>query len=202
MNKGEVFVFIDVENMRNAARDMGYEDFDYEKVIAWLRKKKGATRIFLYVATENDEPDKTEYFKSLRKINDVYVNLKDTTIHRRKPLIFSNTCPSCGHKFIREVGQSNRRKGNCDAELTLDIISSGVRKKYKGIIVFSGDGDFAGVYKYVAKELKKEVTVYAPMGKLKKRTSLKIKQMAKDEIIKLEAINDLMQHNGKPVSQI
>ncbi|MDD5551768.1 MAG: NYN domain-containing protein [Candidatus Pacebacteria bacterium] len=102
-------------------------------------------------------------------------------------------CPFCEKDFIKRYW-AKKSKGNCDAELTLDIIRFGVRKRYKGIIVFSGDGDFARVYEYVSKELRKKVIIYAPK---KKRTSVKLKKLFEQKIITLEGLNPLFPYYGK-----
>ncbi len=196
--KDATFAFVDVENMRNSAQAFGYEDFDYEKLHELLAVKKGVSRIYLYVAIEKGDEEKREYFEGLRNLKNFYVEIKEVVEYKKKNVLTRNECPSCKHRFIKEIPLNGRKKGNCDAELTLDIIRCGVMKKYKKMIAFSGDGDFARVYEYVATKLNKEVTVYAPSGKiLGKRTSLKIKDLAKQGVIQLESTNTLFQHYGK-----
>jgi len=62
------------------------------------------------------------------------------------------------------------------------------------IIVFTGDGDFASVFRYVSEDLKKKVFLYIPDGK---RTSLKIKELKKSGIIACENISSILEHYGK-----
>lgn len=89
--------------------------------------------------------------------------------------------------------ENGRRKGNCDSELTLDVINDGVRKKYKSVIVFSGDGDFARMHEYVADVIKKKVTVYSPMkGEPGKRTSTAIKTLHNNGTITLESLEGVL----------
>ena len=102
-------------------------------------------------------------------------------------------CPHCGRTTAHKIKVVGRRKANCDSELTLDVINDGVRKKYSEIIVFSGDGDFSEMYEYIAKIIKKPVTVYAPMGeKAGKRTSTRVKNLHSQGIIKLNALEALL----------
>lgn len=80
-----------------------------------------------------------------------------------------------------------------DVELTLDAIRFGIRKKYQRIIVFSGDGDFAKLYEYVARELKKNVTVYAPSDRNGiKRTASSVKRLGRNRVITLEDLGGLL----------
>lgn len=187
------YVFIDAENVRNAIEEYGNSDMDYEKLYNWLIKSKQVAQIYLYIGIEIDDKDKEKKLKNLEKLG-YKVNSKVVMKYKQKFWNLRTTCPACKTQFNRKTFIKDHKKANCDADMTLDIMDSGVRKKYRGIIVFSGDGDFASVYEYVVKTLKKKVIVYAPLGKLSKRTSLKVKELAKNKIITLEDLNSLSLH--------
>ncbi|HUV42979.1 MAG TPA: NYN domain-containing protein [Patescibacteria group bacterium] len=193
-----LFAFFDVENVRNSVEEYGYIDLNYPKIIGWLKNKRSVSRIYLYASAEPGDTIKKKKYLDLQKIPGCYVSIKRIMAYKQKPWPLETICPSCQHSFVRKIYIKDHKKGNCDAEMTLDIVRFGVRKKYSGIIVFSGDGDFARVYEYVAEELKKPVILFAP-DKVpgKKRTSSRLKKLANNGTIKLESLKGLMFHYGQ-----
>ncbi len=190
------FVFIDGENIRNSVESYGYKDLDYAKLYSWFKEKKNANRIYIYVGIENGDTKKEEQFAELKALG-YTVSAKKVMLYKQKPLTYKIECTNCHTINQKIITRNSKLKANCDTELTLDIINGGVRKKYDKIIVFSGDGDFSIVYEYVVNELKKEVTVYTPLGYPQStRTSSKIKEMHKDKIIELEDLGSLLLHYG------
>lgn len=188
-----VFAFFDAENIRNALEESGYSDLDYKKIFDWLKYKRNVGKAFIYAGIEVGDHIKEEYYKELEQLG-YSVSAKYVTSYKRKATDLHTKCPKCKFTFDRKYYHKDKKKANCDAELTLDVVRFGVRKKYSSIMVFSGDGDFASVYEYVAKELKKRVVVYAPSNN---RTSLKVKDLAKSGIITLEGLDPLLLHYAK-----
>ena len=194
--KTRTFVFIDGENIRNSVESYGYKDLDYEKLYSWFKEKKDADRIYIYVGIEDGDGEKEKKFSSLQTLG-YTVSVKKVMLYKQKPLSYKIKCKNCHTINEKLITRHSKLKANCDTELTLDIINGGVRKKYDKIIVFSGDGDFSIVYEYVVNELKKEVTVYTPLGyPHSTRTSSKIKELSKNKTIDLEDLGSLLQHYG------
>jgi uncharacterized LabA/DUF88 family protein len=193
----ETWVFIDAENARNSLESMGYSGFDYEKLYKWLTEKKGVSRIYLYVALENGDTAKAEKYRALEELG-YYVSTKKVMIYAQKPMPIAVECPDCGKEFIHKAQRRSKPKANCDVELTLDVMNNGVRGRYKNIIVFSGDGDFGDLYKYVATQLdggNKTVTVYSPMRMpAALRTSSVLKNLAKKGTINLFPLEVVAQY--------
>jgi uncharacterized LabA/DUF88 family protein len=187
-----IFAFIDAENVKNTVRSFGYSDLNYHKLYKWLKDTLGVSRIYLYGAIAKGDTARENELKTLQRLGYV-VLAKKVQIYSQRPLLQEFTC-SCGLASVVKFEREGRQKANCDAELTLDVINKGVRKQYNEIIVFSCDGDFTRVYEYVVTQLRRKVTVYATFNY---RTSLKVKELHKKGIIKLEDISSLLQHYGE-----
>lgn len=191
------FAFIDAENVRNAVETAGFVDLDYQLIFEWLKTKKGVSRIFLYVGAEPNDTEKLSYFEALGKIEGCQIRVKSVISHKPKIWTLDCECPKCYHNFKRRISNKGKKKANCDTDLTLDVVRCGVKKKYKNIIVFSGDGDFVPVYEYVSRNLKKGITVYAPSDLNGiKRTSLAIKELNRQKTIRLENLFGLLPKYG------
>lgn len=193
MGKG-TFVYIDCSNLTKTLHVLGFKTMDWAGLINMLRTKQGATRVYIYggysTSSEKMEFKKLEKHGYIVDIKKVMQYPPDESKHMLK-------CPDCGKANQHKVKHASKRKANCDAELTLDVINDGVRKKYDGIIVFSGDGDFARVYEYVAETLLKPVTVFAPMGFLAgDRTSTRTKALYNKGIIKINALEGILGYKG------
>ena len=77
---------------------------------------------------------------------------------------------------MRKTFMKDKKKANCDADMTLDIISQGYLDSYDEVIVMSGDGDFISVYEHLVNILKKKVTILATHDT---HTNRKVKDLAK-----------------------
>ncbi len=151
-------------------------------------------RVYLY-AGYSDAPQKAK-FKKLEKLGYI-ANLKKVKQYPPEYRTHKLKCPGCSATNKHTVKRIGRRKANCDSELTLDVINDGVRKKYAGIIVFSGDGDFSRMYEYVAEELVKPVVVFSPMGSVAgSRTSTRVKDLHKKGIIRIDALEGILGYKG------
>lgn len=185
-----VFAYIDAENIRNAVEFAGYVDLDYQKLFNWLYQKKNVTKMYIYAGIENGDIAKEEHFTKLKKLG-FTTKTKKVMAYKQQPKTRDISCPNCSNTFKKTFYINDRKKANCDADMTLDICKDTIRKKCDGILVFSGDGDFVSIYKYVSKELHKPVTVFAPSNT---RTSLAVKDLHKDGTIILEDLATLYQH--------
>jgi uncharacterized LabA/DUF88 family protein len=187
-------VYIDAENLDSSAIACGYTGIDYPKLYNWLRTTRGASKVYLY-AGYSDAVEKTAY-EALKKVGYI-VHLKKVMQYPDQKRKHKLKCPSCGITNTHKINYHGRRKANCDSELTLDVINDGVRKKYKGIIVFSGDGDFGNMYFHLVNIMKIRVTVYSPMsGVAGRRTSTHIKNMGTNGMITLNALEGILPQYG------
>lgn len=188
------FVYIDASNLNQTLYKLGYKSIDYAALMNWLKTKHKATRVYLY-AGYGSEKEQTSLTK-LEK-HGYIVDMKKVKQYPAETLTYDCKCPSCNTDHNLSIRRTGRRKANCDAELTLDVINDGVRKKYSSVIVFSGDGDFGRVYRYVSEALGKQVTVFAPMGAVAgNRTSTIIKTLHTTGIIKLNALEGILGPTG------
>lgn len=195
LNKSKVFVFIDGENIRNSIVNLAndYIDLNYVDLFNYFRKKKGASKIYIYVGIENGDNVKEEKFNKLRDLG-YSVYAKDVQSYKQQPYYRDILCQKCNNTFIQRFDRPDKKKANCDAELTLDLVKHGCLNDYDEVIVFTGDGDFARVFEYIVDSLKKKVTVYSTMNK---RTHTKIKNLATEGKIILEDLGGILSEYGE-----
>ena len=194
-NKKGIFVYIDAANLEGSVEACGYKTIDYAKLYNWLRTSRNSSRVYLYAGYSNAVEKKA--LISLEKIGYAVV-MKKVMQYPDQTRKHKLTCPDCKKKSIYNIKRSGRRKANCDSELTLDVISDGVRKKYSEIIVFSGDGDFGNMYEHVVNILKKKVTIYSPMGAVAGlRTSRRVKNLGAKQIITVNALEGILPQYGR-----
>ncbi len=192
MAKSKTFVYIDCENFKGSVVACGYNSVDYNKLYSWLRTIKKVDRIYLYASyLESDNTAITE-LDSLEKLGFI-VRRKQIMQYRPEFKTHNLKCSKCGDKAPHVIKRNGRSKGNCDSELTLDVINDVVRGKYSKLVVFSGDGDFTRMYDYISDTLNKEVLIYSPKsGEAKFRTSLAIKTMDKNGKLRLEDLRGIL----------
>jgi len=192
MAKKGVFVYIDGENLRGSAVACGYLSVDYVKLYNWLKTSKLATRVYLYAPFVAGDSSAIADLDKLGRLGYI-VRRKQIMQYPPEFRTHDLKCPDCNKKTRHTIKRNGRSKGNCDSELTLDVINDGVRAKYSSILVFSGDGDFARMHEYVAETMKKPVTIYSPMKGLPgKRTSTAVKTMHNNGIITLESLEGIL----------
>lgn len=192
MAKKGLFVYIDAENLKGSVVACGYVAPDYVKLYNWLKTSKQASRIYLYATYSQHD---TAAISELDKLERLGYIVRRKQIMQYPPEFRTHElkCPHCKKKARHTIKRNGRSKGNCDSELTLDVINDGARHKYGSVNVFSGDGDFARMHEYVADTLKKKVVVYSPMKGLSgKRTSTAIKTMHNNGTITLESLEGIV----------
>ena len=187
-------VYIDASNLQGSTEACGYKKVDYMKLYNWLKTSKGAKRVYLYATYDEGDTVTQSEFETLKRKGCV-TRIKEIKQYAPTTKLRYGKCKHCGKQTVVMSKEQGRRKGNCDSELTLDVINDGVRKKYKSIIVFSGDGDFARMHEYVAEVIKKKVTVYSPMSGLPgKRTSTSVKALHHNGTITLESLEGVLRN--------
>ncbi len=116
--------YIDGANLDKGSKALGVE-IDYKKLKTWLEFKYGVTDAYIFIGM-------------IREYKDLYNYLQD-----------------CGFKLIfKEVVYDNRGKpkGNCDADLVLNVVSDVYENKVDNVILVSSDGDYAGMVKFLLKK--------------------------------------------------
>ncbi len=196
MSTKDLFVYIDGENLNGSTSAIGYHYVDYKKLYNWLKTGKSASRVYLYASFYKGDTDGIAKLDELEKLGYI-VRRKQIVQYLPEDKEHELTCPKCKQKTTHIIQKHGKSKGNCDSELTLDVINDVVRRKYKSMIVFSGDGDFARMYEYVAETMKRSVLVYSPLkGRPGLRTSLSIKSMGNSGVIKVESLEGIVDNFG------
>jgi len=113
------YAFIDNQNLYCSCRDQGWK-IDYGRLYSWLKNKYQVTRAFMFIG----------YIESNEAL---YTHMRESGFD----IIFRPT--------LQYKDQST--KGNCDAELVMQVILE--TNKFDQAIVISGDGDFYSLYKYL-----------------------------------------------------
>jgi len=188
--KKPIYAFIDASNLfYGGEKSLGWK-IDYQKLIQYLKKRYKVKKIFYYGGVElnnykyspldknpidlnklknylkrnlktsiSQKGKITELTKSIQRIK-FYIKLeKFGFILRLKPV-----------KIFKD-GNRITKKANCDVDMTFDLMR--LYKEYSGVLVLSGDGDFAVVLKYL-KDTGKDLKILA-RGK---RTAREIRQLA------------------------
>lgn len=188
-----IFAFIDAENVRNAAEKNGYVDMDYPKLLQWLKQKRSVLKTSIYVGIEAGDTAKHNTFTNLNK-PDCIVSMKDVIAYKQKEWLLPTTCPHCNRQFIRRTFIKDKKKANCDTEMTLDIVRLACEDSFDEILVFSGDGDFLKVYEYLVTEKKKRVIVFSSLNPNSRMTNTKIKIADQNGLIGLNDLDGIMPH--------
>ncbi|HJY98112.1 MAG TPA: NYN domain-containing protein [Patescibacteria group bacterium] len=184
------YAFVDASNLfYGGVKSLGWK-IDYQKLIAYIRKEYGVSKVFYYAGIElngfdfsplSREPIDLNLLISFskkvlrtKKLNKERLMCIMNSIDRAK---FYRKLDEFGYilklkplKIFRENGRVIR-KANCDVDMTFDLMR--LYKEYKGVLILSGDGDFAVVLNYL-RETGKNVRILA-RGE---RTAKEIKQLA------------------------
>jgi uncharacterized LabA/DUF88 family protein len=144
------FAYIDGANLHSGTTALGWQ-LDYKKFRVWLSEKYGAKTAYIFIGLV---PKYTELYKYLQEAGFTLVF---------KEVIYDN---------------SGKPKGNCDADLVLQVTRDTYENKFDRAIVVSSDGDYAGLVKFL-NEKNKLLVVLSPSNEKKcsillKRTGAKI----------------------------
>ena len=133
---GRIAVFIDVANVVYSLKDLNWR-IDYKKLQLYFKNNAKLVDIYFYYSTHKENTGQANLLEMLARKGFKTV-VKDVKVIKRK-----NDTPLY--------------KGNCDVELTIDMIDT--MAAYDTAILLSGDSDFSPLIKYVQKRGKKVVTV-------------------------------------------
>lgn len=204
------FAFIDASNLfYGGEKSLGWK-IDYQKLIHYLKKKYLVKKVFYYGGVETNG-----FFYSV--LSERPINLNQLLIHLQSKLkqkgISGAQILLLGRHIQRakfyiklaEFGYILRlkpvkiyhdeegkisKKANCDVDMTFDLMR--YLNEYSGVVILSGDGDFAVVLNYF-KKIGKQVTVLA-RGE---RTAREIRQLVKEDFRDFSRLRNLLEFGQK-----
>lgn len=161
------YAFIDASNLfYGGEKSLGWK-IDYKKLIAYIKEQYKVRKVFYYGGVElngflySPLEEKPINLKNLvsylrhkikgKKITKIQIASLMGNIQRVK---FYLKLEEFGYilrlkpvKTFREEGGRVTKKANCDVDMTFDLMRN--FNEYSGVLVLSGDGDFAIVLKYL-----------------------------------------------------
>lgn len=138
-------VFIDGANLFSTIRALEFQ-MDWRRLYYYLHSRTRITTLNYYSAI-NQEDDGTIHLKKLLD----FIEYNGYTMRTKMA------------KRIRLDDENVRVKGNMDIEITLDVIQAVPSVDH--IILFTGDGDFSALLRYVQRQGKKASVVSSNVAK-------------------------------------
>jgi len=142
------FAYIDGANLHKGVADLGWR-LDYKRFRLWLNNKYQVKRAYLFLGL-------------VPKYKDLYTYLQEVGF----TLVFKETT----------YGGNGEVKGNCDADLVLQVARDTYENKFEKSVIVSSDGDYASLIKFL-QEKDKLSTILSPSNHcsiLLKRTNARI----------------------------
>lgn len=202
--KSVVYAFIDASNLfYGGKKSLGWK-IDYKKLLSYLKQKYGVNKAFYYGGVETYGFEWGSWWKKpgdlmllqrfLLRRRRLGMRVLERDIQRVK---FYRKLKEFGYrlrvkmvKTYRKSDGSVEKKANCDVDMTFEMIK--LMGDYSGVVVLSGDGDFAVVLAYLQKEGKR-VTVLA-RGE---RTSREIRQLVGSDFRDFNYLRELLRFDNK-----
>jgi len=163
--------FIDYANIKAWAREKGLA-FDLQ-VLYRLLKNSGVEKIIFYYGTDSKNPNSYSFLRKMREIGFEVVtkpvkyfkiSLLNLLQKRINQELLKQLSSKTRKTLLKEVKQLEKKgirllspKANFDIELALDMFL--FERKFKTFILFSGDGDFAPMAKYLRSKNKEVIVV-------------------------------------------
>lgn len=149
-NTSNNFAYIDGANLYKGVKSLGW-DMDYQRFRVWLSEKYGVKSAYLFIGL-------------IPKYKELYKHLQESGF----TLVFKEVV----------YDGNGKPKGNCDADLVLQATCNAYENKFEKAIIVTGDGDYAGLVKFL-QEKQKLLVILSPSNKdkcsiLLKRTGVKI----------------------------
>lgn len=155
--------YIDEANLHNSLKDLDWE-LDYARFQIWLQEKFGVKEAYIFIGFIPRFANRYDYFRECGFI-----------------VIFKDVL------YTRE----GRVKGNCDAELVLQVVRGVYEKSFANALIVSSDGDFACLITFLQEKERLE-GILSPNGSdkcsiLLKRTNAPISYLLdQKEILQIE----------------
>lgn len=139
INKVKVNIYVDGANVWFTQKSLGWR-LDWKKVITFLKRDFRLGRIYYYNAVRSGDEKTKSYLKGLEKLGFI-VRSKD----------------------LKKIGTNGGAvyKGNFDVEMAVDVVIEANSDKWEGVVLFSGDSDFAYLAEILHKKFKKKVYVFS-----------------------------------------
>jgi uncharacterized LabA/DUF88 family protein len=123
--------YIDGANLYRGILELGWV-LDYVKFRKWLEEKYSVKKAYLFIGMV---PERKRLYRYLQESGFT--------------LIFKETLP---HK-------DGSIKGNCDAEMVLQVLSDCYEEKYQKAVLVTGDGDFACLVNFLLEKEKLRIVI-------------------------------------------
>ncbi len=208
-NKPVVYAFIDAANLFYGGESSLGWSIDYKKLREYLKTKFAVRKAYYYAGVEiNDFPYDPLSAKpiDLRKLLAFHRNkLKDRELSLKKQTEINKYMQRI--KFYRNLenfgfilklkptkiyhdGDRTIKKANCDVDLTFDLMK--FFDNYDGVVILSGDGDFAPVLKYL-KNKKKTLHILS-RGE---RTAKELKRLVGSDFMDFHYLREKLKYTKK-----
>ncbi len=128
----DAVIFIDGANLFYCQKELKIK-IDYQKLYDFLYQYKRIIEIRIYLAFDHQSKKEKQFIENLQKIG------------------YKVICKKL--KIINIKNKTIVKKGNLDIELALDAFE--LQKKYRTIVLFSGDSDFEILFKKLRKKAKR-----------------------------------------------
>jgi uncharacterized LabA/DUF88 family protein len=161
ISKENNVAYIDGANLHGGVNSLGWK-MDYGRFRVWLREKYGVQRAYLFIGL-------------IPKYKELYTYLQE----------------SCFTLVFKEVvyDGDGKPKGNCDADLVLQVTREVYENKFRKAILVTSDGDYASLVRFLQGK-QKLLAILSPSDERKcsillKRTGARIAYL-KDQRAHLE----------------
>jgi len=118
--RGNNFAYIDGANLYNGVKDLGWK-LNYARFRIWLKEKYGVSKAYIFIGFIPEYKKVYEYLEQ----SGFDLVLKEVTFDGNK-----------------------KPKGNCDADLVLQVVSDMYENRYEKAIIVSSDGDYYRLVKF------------------------------------------------------
>lgn len=130
------FAYIDGANLHKGIADLGWK-LDYKRFRLWLNNKYQIKRAYLFLGL-------------VPRYKDRYTHLQEVGF----TLVFKETV----------YGEDGKVKGNCDADLVLQVTRDSYENKFDKAVLVSNDGDYSSLAQFL-KEKEAFRSVISPSNK-------------------------------------
>ncbi|MFH1192846.1 MAG: NYN domain-containing protein [Candidatus Jorgensenbacteria bacterium] len=116
-----------------------------EKLLEHLKMEWECGMIYFYAGIEGGDSEAIKEFDNLSKFEYATVRTKRIDIYKNPDRRIEIACAKCGENNVTVTDMGYTHKGNCDVDLTIDVLdlSCGGNEFF----IFTGDGDFKPLVK-------------------------------------------------------
>ncbi len=125
------YAYIDAANLHQATKELGWE-LDYHRFRVWLSEKYGVVKACLFIGL-------------VPKNKNLYTHLQNSGFI----LIFKEV-------IYDGIGKP---KGNCDADLVVQVMQDAFENNFEKAIIVSSDGDYSSLVKFLQSQSKLEAVL-------------------------------------------